>query len=249
MRTIIEKPQRLNRIIAEAGLTSRRKADKWIIEGRVSVNGKIVTKLGTKAIWGRDIIKVDGKRIPNPPEKVYIMLNKPFGYISSLRDPGGRPVITDLLVGIKQRVYPVGRLDFDTLGLLLLTNDGDLTYRLTHPRYQVPRTYKVTIAGEIRNDALNIIRRGIRLPDGFIIKRIKVNLLSHNEKQSIVRITVYQGKSRMVRRIFETIGYRVIHLIRTGFANLMLGDLKVGEYRYLEKHEVESLKRFVGLRP
>ena len=246
MNTMITRPQRLNRIIAEAGLTSRRKADEWIKKGRVSVNGRRAS-LGMKAVWGRDIIKVDGKNIPDPPEKIYVILNKPFGYISSLRDPKGRPIITDLLAGIRQRVYPVGRLDFDTMGLLLLTNDGELTYKLTHPKFQVPRTYKATIAGEIRNDVLNIIRRGIKLADGPVGK-VKIKSISSNEKQSILRITVYQGRSRMVRRIFEAVGYRVIHLIRTGFANLMLGDLKVGEYRYLEKHEVESLKRFIGLR-
>ena len=247
MRKISKKPVRLNRIIAETGIASRRKADKLIEEGRVFVNGR-PARLGMKAIWGVDLIEVDGRRIPDPPEKIYIMLNKPFGYISSLKDPGGRPVITDLLARVKKRVYPVGRLDFDTMGLLLLTNDGDLTHRLTHPRYQVPRTYKATIAGEIKNDVLNIIRRGIRLSDGPV-GRVKVKLVSYDGKQSIVRITVYQGRSRMVRRIFEAVGYRVVHLIRTGFANLMLDDLKVGEYRYLEKEEVNSLKRFVGLRP
>ena len=241
-----KKAMRLNHIIAEAGITSRRKADKLIENGRVFVNGK-VARLGMKAIWGKDVIKIDGRRIPDPPEKVYIMLNKPFGVISSLKDPGGRPVVTDLLTGINKRVYPVGRLDFDTMGLLILTNDGELTHRLTHPRYQVPRTYKATIAGQIRYSALNIIKRGITLSDGPVGK-VKVKLISFSGNQSVVRITVYEGRSRMVRRIFEEIGYRVVHLIRIGFANLMLGDLKVGEFRYLEKEEVDSLKRFVGLR-
>ena len=195
MKGVLKKPMRLNRIIAEAGVTSRRKADKLIEEGRVFVNGRVAT-LGMKVVWGRDLIEVDGRKIPGPPEKIYIMLNKPFGYISSLKDPGGRLIVTDLLAGIKQRVYPVGRLDFDTMGLLLLTNDGDLTHRLTHPRYHVPRTYKATIAGEIRNDALDIIRRGIRLPDGPVGK-VKIKLVSSDGKHSIVRITVYQGRSRM----------------------------------------------------
>ncbi len=246
MKNTTERPQRLNHILAEAGLTSRRKADKLIEQGRVIVNGQ-VAKLGMKVVWGKDIIKVNGRKIPDPPDKIYVILNKPFGYISSLKDPGGRPVVTEILTEIKQRVYPVGRLDFDTMGLLLLTNDGELTYRLTHPKFQVPRTYKATIAGEIRNDVLNIIRRGLRLPDGPIGK-VKLKLIFSNDNQSIVRITVYQGRSRMVRRIFEAVGYRVIHLIRTGFANIMLGNLKVGEYRYLEKYEVESLKKFVGLK-
>ncbi len=243
MKEMGKRPMRLNRIISEAGITSRRKADRLIEEGRILINGRVAS-IGMKAIWGKDIIELDGRRIPDPPEKVYVILNKPFGYISSLKDPGGRPVVTDLLTGIRQRVYPVGRLDFDTMGLLFFTNDGDLTHRLTHPRYHVPRTYKATIAGDIRNDTLNITRRGIRLADGPV-GRVKVRLISRDGRHSIVRITVYQGRSRMVRRIFEAVGYRVIHLIRTGFANIMLGDLKVGEYRYLERHEVDSLRRFV----
>ncbi len=237
---------RINKVIAEAGITSRRKADLLIEQGRVFVNGK-PARVGMKVVWGKDVIKVDGKRIPDPPEKVYILLNKPFGYISSLKDPGGRPVVTELLHGVKQRVYPVGRLDFDTLGLLLLTNDGELTYRLTHPRYQVPRTYKATIRGRISYRAINAIRKGIILEDGPV-KRVKVKLLSNEGKNSIVRITVYEGRTRLVRRIFEAVGYKVVHLIRIGFANLALGDLKVGQYRYLEEKEVLSLKRFVGIK-
>ncbi len=240
------KPMRLNRVIAEAGITSRRKADKLIEQGRVFVNGR-PARLGMKVIWGKDVIKVDGKRIPDPPEKVYIMLNKPFGYISSLKDPGGRPVVTELLNGVKERVYPVGRLDFDTMGLLLLTNDGDLTYRLTHPKFQVPRTYKATIKGKISYRAIERIREGIVLEDGPVGK-VKVKFLSYDGRHSLVRITVYEGRNRLVRRIFEALGYKVVHLIRTGFANLMLGDLKVGRYRYLEEDEVRSLKRFAGLR-
>jgi len=242
----LRKPERLNKILAQAGIASRRKADELIEQGRVTVNGK-VARLGQKAVWGRDRIEVDGEPIPSrPPKKVYIMLNKPFGVISSLKDPGGRPTVIDI-VKVPQRIFPVGRLDFDTLGLLLLTNDGELAYRLTHPKFQVPRTYKATIRGKVKEKRLDIIRKGLTLSDGPV-GRVKVKLLESNEKRSTVRITVYQGRSRMIRRIFEAIGYEVIHLIRTGFANLMLGNLKVGEYRFLEKEEVEALKRFVGLR-
>ncbi|RLB11124.1 MAG: pseudouridine synthase [Deltaproteobacteria bacterium] len=237
---------RLNKVIAEAGITSRRKADRLIEQGRVFVNGK-PAKIGMKVIWGKDVIKVDGKRIPDPPEKVYIMLNKPFGYISSLKDPGGRPVVVELLPKIQQRVFPVGRLDFDTMGLMLFTNDGELAYRLTHPKYQVPRTYKATVRGRLSYGAIQKIRNGIVLEDGPV-RKVKIKLLQKEGLNNIVRITVYEGRSRLIKRIFEAVGCKVVHLIRIGFANLVLGDLKVGHYRYLEKQEVESLKRFVGLR-
>lgn len=240
------KTQRLNQALSSAGLTSRRKADEWIKSGRVIVNGRLVTEPGLRVVWGRDDIYVDGKEIPAPLERLYVMLNKPFGYISSLSDPEGRPVVTDLLKEIPQRVYPAGRLDFDTLGLLLLTNDGEWTYRLTHPRYQVPRTYKATVVGIITDEALRILRGGIGLKDGPSGRSI-ATAISHDERQSLVRITITQGRSRQVRRMFEALGYGVIHLIRTGFGPLRLGDLKVGQYRYLEAEEVDKMKKLVGM--
>ncbi|MCP4667050.1 MAG: rRNA pseudouridine synthase, partial [Deltaproteobacteria bacterium] len=139
------QPQRLNRILSSAGLTSRRKADEWIKSGRVMLNGRLVVEPGVRALWGIDRIQVDGQEIPRPSQRTYVMLNKPFGYICALSDPQGRPLVGDLLKDIPRRVYPVGRLDFDTLGLLLLTDDGEWAHRLTHPSYRVPRTYKVTV--------------------------------------------------------------------------------------------------------
>jgi 23S rRNA pseudouridine2605 synthase len=238
--------QRVNKIIASAGLTSRRNADNWIKSGRVSVNGLVVKEPGARAVWGTDRIKVDGLEIPEPSTRIYLMLNKPFGYICSLSDPQGRPLVTDLLKEIPQRVYPVGRLDFDTLGLLLLTNDGQWAHRLTHPRYKVPRTYKVTVKGRITDRAMNQLRKGIRLRDGFT-GSAKLSPISLEEKQSVIRIAITQGKSRQVRRMLEAVGYEVIHLIRTGFGSLALGDLKVGEYRHLESHEVTSMKKLAGI--
>jgi len=143
--TAQDQPLRLNRILSLAGLCSRRQADQWILAGRVSVNGRVVREVGTKAFWGRDRILVDGKEISRPSRRLYLMLNKPFGTICTLSDPQGRPLVTDLLHDINERVYPVGRLDFDTMGLLLLTNDGEWAYRLTHPSYRIPRVYKVTV--------------------------------------------------------------------------------------------------------
>ncbi len=243
----LAQPKRVSRILSLAGLTSRRKAEEWIKSRRVMINGRLVTELGSRAVWGFDRITVDDKEIPNSTESLYIILNKPFGYISSLKDPEGRPLVTDLLKDIPQRVYPVGRLDFDTLGLLLFTNDGEWAYRLAHPRYQVPRTYKVTVAGEVTDIAASLLRKGVRLKNGPS-GRAKVTLIDRNERYSIVRITITQGKNRQVRNMFEAVGFRVVHLVRIGFGNLRLGDLKVGEYRHLETVEVESMKKLVGLR-
>ncbi len=240
------KTQRLNQTLSSAGLTSRRKADEWIKAGRVSVNDRVITELGFRVTRGRDRICVDGKEIPAFSEPLYIMLNKPFGYISSLNDPEGRPVVTDLLKEIPQRVYPVGRLDFDSLGLLLLTNDGDWAYRLTHPRFQVPRTYKVRVEGWISDEALEVLRRGVVLDDGPSGPSV-ATIITRTQRQSQVRMTITQGRSRQVRRMFEAAGHRVVHLIRTGFGTLRLGDLRVGQYRQLEPHEVYEMKK-LGMR-
>ena len=238
--------QRLNRILSLAGITSRRKADDLIKSDRVMVNGHVVRKPGVRAIWGSDRICVDGQEIPKPSERLYLILNKPFGYVSSLSDPQGRPVVTELLRDIPQRVYPVGRLDFDTLGLLLFTNDGEWAHRMTHPRYRVPRTYKVTVTGAITDESLSLLQKGIPLEDGFIY-RSKVTLVSRNENQSVLRMTITQGKSRQVRRMLDAVGYSVVHLMRIGFGKITLGDLKVGEYRYLETKEVEEMKKLAGM--
>ena len=141
--------ERLNKIISMSGIASRRRADELISSGLVTVNGRVETGLGSKAIWGVDSITVDSQAIPDPPRKIYVMLHKPFGYVSTLRDPEGRPIIRDLIQDIKERIYPVGRLDFDSSGLLILTNDGELAHRLMHPRFHVPKTYKVTIEGSL----------------------------------------------------------------------------------------------------
>jgi len=241
-----EQAQRINRILSLAGMTSRRKADDWIKSGRVMVNGRLLNEPGTRAVWGVDRICVDGQEIPKPSERLYLVLNKPFGYMSSLSDPQGRPLVTDLLKGVHQRVYPVGRLDFDTLGLLLFTNDGQWAYRLTHPRFQVPRTYKVTVPGSIKDESIAHLRKGVQLTDGSMV-RSKTNVITHNVKQSTLRMTITEGKSRQVRRMMEAVGYRVVHLIRTGFGKIRLGDLKIGEYRHLETTEVDEMKKLVGM--
>lgn len=242
------KAKRINWILSAAGLTSRRKADTLILQGRVTVNGRVVRELGTRAIWGEDRIQVDGRDVPSPPEKIYLMLNKPFGYIASLEDPEGRPVVIDLIRDIKARVYPVGRLDFDSLGLLLMTNDGEWAYRLTHPRYRMPRTYKITVRGGVSHEAVNALENGVMLEDGPS-GPARVSLITGQPQKTLLRMTITQGRSRQIRRMLEAVGYDVIHLIRIGYGNLELGNLKVGKYRYLEPDEVDGLKRSVGLKP
>ena len=210
------------------------------------LNGRVVRELGSRAVWGSDIIKVDGRDIPVTQNRIYLMLNKPFAYVSTLMDPEERPVVADLLKDVGQRVYPVGRLDFDSLGLLLFTNDGEWAHRLTHPRYHVPRTYKITLEGEISGEASKALSRGMELDDGFTGPS-KVAVLRKSGGRSVIRITITMGKSRVLRRMLETLGLKVIHLIRIGFGNLELGDLKIGHYRHLETDEVRGLKKMVGI--
>jgi 23S rRNA pseudouridine2605 synthase len=210
------------------------------------VNGRVVSEPGSRAVWGVDRISVDGLEIPRPSPRVYLMLNKPFGYMCSLNDPEGRPIVSDLLKGVPERLYPVGRLDFDSLGLLLLTNDGEWAHRLSHPRYRVPKTYKVTVGGGVTPTILDVLSKGVELEDGFS-GPVKITLIKEEAGKTLLRITITSGRKRIVRRMFEAVGYNVIHLLRTGFGLLELGDLKIGAYRYLETVEVEAMKKTVGL--
>jgi 23S rRNA pseudouridine2605 synthase len=189
---------------------------------------------------------VDGREVQPPAEGLYIILNKPFAYMSTLKDPEGRPVVTDLLKDVGHRVFPVGRLDFDTMGLLLLTNDGDLAYRLTHPRYGVPRTYKVTVEGSVTEQTLSQLQTGIVLDDGTRVNA-KVDMIGSPRGRTLLRMTIRQGKSRQIRRMLETVGHPVVHLVRIGFGVIQLGDLKVGRHRTLTPEELQDLKQSVRL--
>ena len=238
--------ERLNKIIAMAGITSRRSADGLISAGRVIVNGRVITKPGSKAIWRTDSITVDGSRIPGPPENIYIILNKPFGYVSTLKDPEGRPIISDLIKDIKERVYPVGRLDFDSQGLLILTNNGDLAFRLMHPRFHIPRTYKVTVDGNVTTQSVKRLKKGVFLGDGLTHPAV-VKIINREKDRTVLRLTMFEGRSREIRRMFEAVGHKTIKLIRTGYGDLVLGNLKVGKYRHLTNAEVTILYASVGL--
>ncbi len=231
--------QRLQKIIAEMGLASRRKSEEMIIEGRVTVNGRVVS-IGTKADPVKDHIKVDGKLITSIEKKVYILFNKPRGVVTSLSDPQGRPTVKDYLRGIKQRVYPVGRLDYDSEGLLLLTNDGAFTHSILHPSKKVPKTYQVKIKGIMLPAAMEKVRNGIIL-DGVRTAPAKIKTVRKTEHNSWIEMTIYEGKKRQIRRMFQRLGHSVIRLIRIKINGIALGSLPAGSYRHLLPEEKKKL--------
>ncbi|HAK89093.1 MAG TPA: pseudouridine synthase [Nitrospiraceae bacterium] len=231
--------QRIQKILAMAGIASRRKAEEFIIEGRVTVNGKTAV-LGAKADPSKDHIKVDGKLITRSEPKVYLMFNKPAGVVTSLSDPEGRPTVKDFLKGIKYRVFPVGRLDYDSEGLLLMTNDGDLAYSLLHPSKKIPKIYLVKAQGIIDEAVMESLRRGVRLEDGLTAPA-KVKRVRQTGNNTWVEITIYEGRKRQIRRMLEKVGHSVIKLRRISISGLKLGDLKQGEMRRLTIEEIKNL--------
>jgi pseudouridine synthase len=240
--------ERLQKIIARAGLASRREAERWIVEGRITVNGTVIDKLGSQADPLKDSIKIDGKRIKTAATPLYYALHKPPGVITTLNDPQHRPDITPYLtrLGERRRVFPVGRLDYNTTGLLLLTNDGELAMRLAHPRYGVPKVYRVKLSACPTEAELDELRKGIRLDDGMTAPA-RVRVIEKLRKNAWVEIEVHEGKKREVRRMFEALNYFVEKLIRIRVGPITLGALPVGELRPLYQSEVMALKIAVGL--
>jgi pseudouridine synthase len=232
---------RLHKILADAGVASRRKGEALILAGRVSVNNKIIKELGIMADPAYDRIRVDGKPLPHPAPKVYYLLYKPRGVITSLHDPEGRTTIKDLIPRIKAKIFPVGRLDYDAEGLLLLTNDGEMAMRLAHPRYRVPRTYLVKVKGVLTADEMERIEKGVMLDDGMS-PAIKVNPIRRLQKNSVVRVTMHEGRNRVIKRTFEAIRHPVLRLKRIEFAFLTLEGLQPGDYRPLSAEEIERLR-------
>ncbi|HWH79131.1 MAG TPA: pseudouridine synthase [Candidatus Binatus sp.] len=240
--------ERLQKIIARAGLASRREAEKWIAEGRITVNGAVVSKLGSQADPLKDSIKVDGKRIKSAAAPMYYALHKPPGVITTLNDPEHRPDLTPYLarLGEKRRVFPVGRLDYNTTGLLLLTNDGELALRLSHPRYGVSKVYRAKLSACPTPDDFALLRKGIRLEDGVaapargrVVEKLKTN--------AWVEIEVQEGRKREVRRMFEALNYFVEKLVRIRVGPIELGNLPIGELRPLSQSEIKALQIAVGL--
>jgi 23S rRNA pseudouridine2605 synthase len=233
--------ERLQKILSQAGIASRREAESMITDGRVAVNGAVVTELGTKADPAKDRITFDGKPVVLESAKAYILLYKPAGYMTTLKDPEGRPLVTDLLKGVKERVYPVGRLDYNTEGLLLLTNDGDLANRLMHPRHEVEKEYLVKVRGRVSPEQIRSLAAGVELEEGKTAPA-KVIPMNESEKNSWLSITIHEGRYRQVRRMCEAVSLSVVRLKRARYGFLDLGELRPGEYRLLTAAEVKRLR-------
>lgn len=232
--------ERLQKIIAAAGVDSRRHAEKLITAGRVSVNDVVVFELGTKADAAKDVIRVDGKIISVEKTMIYIALHKPAGYVTTMSDPEQRPTVVDLISGVPERVYPVGRLDYDSEGLLLLTNDGDFAQKIQHPRFQSPKVYRVKIQGRVSRDEVKQLSRGVKLSDG-LFKPENIQIEKFNDKSCWLRLTLKEGKNRIIRRGLEAAGYRVARLVRIAIGDVALGNLKQGDWRYLTSKETALL--------
>jgi 23S rRNA pseudouridine2605 synthase len=237
---------RLQKVLAAAGLASRRACEILISEGRVEVNSEIVVEQGRRVDPERDVIRVDGVRIPPPRRHRYLALNKPRGVVTTMSDPEGRRTVADLVTaGGKERLFHVGRLDTDTEGLLILTNDGDFAHRLAHPSYQVPKTYIAEVAGLVGEQTLSRLRRGITLEDGPV-RPTSLKIVSTAGDKTLLKITIQEGRNRIVRRTMEAVGHPVRRLSRIGIGPVRLGNLKVGEYRDLTREELGGLLDLIG---
>jgi pseudouridine synthase len=237
---------RLNKFLAQAGVSSRREADRITAEGRVRVNGETVKTLGVQVDDEKDTVAVDGKIVKPKKKQIYLMLNKPPGYLVTAKDPFRRPTIMELLPSMKIRIFPVGRLDFDSEGLLLLTNDGDLANRLMHPSYRVIKEYHIRVKSKPDLSVLAALEKGISL-DGKKTAPARFRILTTTPKGTLLRAKIYEGRKRELRRMLEYKGFRVLALKRVKLGRLYLGRLKKGEWRYLDREEVARLKKSVRL--
>lgn len=231
---------KLAKYLAQAGIASRRQAEEIIRKGRIKINGAIVTELATLVDSQLDVIEFDGKLV-GAEQQVYILLNKPPGYISAVNDPRGRPTVLELAGDIKERIYPVGRLDYDTEGLLLLTNDGHFTNLMIHPRYKIDKKYEACLVGRIKDNELRTLRDGVELEDGMTAPA-GVRLISRNDRNSIIELLIHEGRKRQIKRMCGASGHPVINLKRVAFAFLTLEGVARGHYRYLQQDEVTRLQ-------
>src|SRR5438067_8109186 len=237
--------ERLQKILAHAGVASRRKAEQLIAEGRVELNGKTVRELGTKANPRTDLIRVDGKLIAEPEDKVWFVLYKPAGCVTTLADPEGRPTIAQYLKGIPERVYPVGRLDYDVEGALLVTNDGELAHQLMHPRSGVRRTYLAKVAGVPKMEQIARLVSGLRLEDGRA-KALEAAVQSRTPRNTWIRLVVAEGRPHLVKRLMEAVGAPVVKLHRPDYGGVDVAGMRPGDVRPLGRAEVESLRSQAG---
>lgn len=233
--------ERLQKFLANAGIASRRKCEELILDGKIEVNGAIVTELGTK-VSEKDIVKYNGKIVKTEEEKIYILLNKPIGYVTTAKDQFNRDTVLDL-IKINKRIVPVGRLDMYTSGALILTNDGEFVNMLTHPKNEIDKTYNVTVKGNVTNDDIEQLQKGVKIDDEYITKPAKVKILKIDKEKNIsrIQITIHEGKNRQVRKMCEAINKKVLALHRCKIGNIEVKDIKLGNWRYLSKKEVENL--------
>ena len=234
---------RINKYIALCGVASRRKAEELILAGRVTVNDEVMTELSYKVDEENDIVKVDDKLIKEENKLVYILLNKPEGYITTVKDQFDRPSVLDLVSDLKERVYPIGRLDYETSGLLLLTNDGDLTYKLTHPKHEVDKTYVARVKGKLTKEEIERFKTGLKIED-YTTAPAKLKVIKYDEQRdsSLLEIKIHEGKNRQVRKMCKAINHPVLRLRRSAMGKIKIGDCEIGKYRYLTEDEIKYLK-------
>ena len=234
---------RLQKYIADCGITSRRKAEELIKQGKIKVNGQIVYELGTKINPQKDMVLYQDKKIKEKQKNVYILLNKPIGYVTTVKDQFERPSVLDL-VKVKQRIVPVGRLDMYTSGALILTNDGDFVYQVTHPKHEIDKTYTVTIKGIVTEQDVELLKNGVKIED-YTTKPAKVKILKTDLEKNTSRleITIHEGKNRQIRKMCEAVGYPVLALHRSKISGIGVKDLPLGKWRFLSKQEVERILR------
>ena len=235
--------ERLQKVMAHAGVASRRKSEEIIAAGRVKVNGKKVTEMGIKVDPQKDIIEVDGKEI-SKEKKVYYKLYKPTGYVTTVEDPQGRNTVLDLLNDTNQRIYPVGRLDMDSSGLLILTNDGDLTYKITHPSHEFEKEYEVVVNGKLNSDNLNLFKQGIKLKEGKT-SPARIYKINEDSKNTTYKVIIHEGMNRQIRRMFDKLGFNVVSLKRVRIGNITLGSLRPAEYKQISKEDLKDLLRLL----
>lgn len=237
--------ERLQKVLSHAGIASRRRAEEMILAGRVRVDGEVITTLGVRVDPGKHKITVDGTPVAAESKATYL-LNKPLGTVSTVRDPKGRPTVRELLKDVPERVYPVGRLDADTTGVLLLTNDGELSFRLTHPRYGVKKTYQAVVKGKAEAEVARRLSLGIRLDDGPTAPA-RVRIIWSKPDRSLLELELHEGRNRQVRRMCHAVGHPVMQLTRVKFASLSAQGLTPGAYRLLTPEELRALRSLVGL--
>ena len=238
----MEELERLQKYLANNGVTSRRKAEEDILAGKVKVNGKIIVELGTKINPKIDKVEYEGRIIKQEEKKVYILLNKPIGYVTTVKDQFARDTVIDLVKKADVKVLPVGRLDMYTSGAIILSNDGDFIYHVTHPKHEVEKTYTVTLKGKVTNEEVQKLKDGVEIED-YITKPAKVKILKIDEEKNISRleIVIHEGKNRQVRKMCEAVGKKVLALHRSKIGNINVKDLKIGQWRYLKQEEVKML--------